>query len=906
MVTGANLFDGVSLSPQNQLVLDFKPGQRGLGQIRIDGVNAFGFASSLLVNVSVDDGLVDAPAGTDFTATFAEDTTYVIRTSNFGFTDPNDFPANTFAGVRIASLPAAGSLTLNNVPVTLGQTIPVANLNASQLRYRPAVNGQGTNYASFTFQVQDNAATSNLDLTPNLFTFNVFNTNDAPTFTRTNITTLTVAEDSTSHTGMLVSQIANVIRDVDQGALFGIAIVDAPATTLGTWQYALNGTTWQSLTGSSTNAARLLAADATTRVRFLPNANATGPSTLRLHAWDRVIGQAGGIGNFTEFAQFRTFSTASANLGVNVLPVNDAPTISAPNVAAVTFGTPLVFSTANANAITIADIDAAAETVQITISATNGQFTLSTQTGLTIIAGSNGSSALSARGTLAAINNALADSTFSAGGTGSALLQLVFNDLGNTGGGVLTSSRTIELPVSLPSGTVELGTLTSAAPTIRRSGNRDGLTSTPDFYSFTIGSTSDVRANLSGLTDDLDLRVFNAEGVQVGQSLFFSTAIENILMTALPAGTYLVDVRRSIASAYDLTISTNTNSDDLITQASLLPSLNATTLPTVRQQVFSTPADLQDYFRFELTTASALRINLSGLSQDADIQLLDSAGRVIQTVGVAGNSIENMLTSTLAVGTYYLRVFAFGAQITSGYDLTISTNTTSDDLLSNATSLGILGSQGSVRRTGNVAVGTDLQDYYVFAGGNDIAISVSGLSSDVDVQVLDLFGRLVAQSTGSSNTAEAININIPPGSGSIYVRIFAFAGSSNYVFEARNNTNTANVDDLLSTATPLPTPLTSLTRTGAVGGTGSTGDPQDYYRFQLTTVRNVAIALTGLTADLDIEVLDSFGNLLFFSRNGGTANESINMANLGIGIYFIRIHPFGTVTSNYSLSLTLS
>ncbi len=480
VVTGANLFDGVSLNAQNQLILDFRPGQRGVGQIRIDGINAFGLASSMLVNVSVDDGPIDAPAGTDFTATFAEDTTYTIRTSNFGFTDPNDFPANTFAGVRIASLPALGSLTLNNVPVTLGQTIPVANLNANQLRYRPAVNGQGPNYASFTFQVQDNAASSNLDLTPNLFTFNVFNTNDAPTFTRTNIATLVISEDTTNSTGILVSQIANVIRDVDPGALFGIAIVDAPATTLGTWQYALNGTTWQSLTGSSTNAARLLAADATTRIRFLPNANATGPSTLRLHAWDRVIGQAGGIGNFTEFAQFRTFSTVSANFGVNVLAVNDAPTIAAPNVAAATFGSPLVFSTANANAITIADIDAAASEVQVTISTSRGGFSLSTLTGITITAGSNGSSALTARGTLNDLNAALAGSTYTVNEFGSATIQLVVDDLGNTGAdGAKSSSQTINVSSSLPAGTVNLGTLDATTPTVRRSGNRDGLTTTP-------------------------------------------------------------------------------------------------------------------------------------------------------------------------------------------------------------------------------------------------------------------------------------------------------------------------------------------------------------------------------------------------------------------------------------------
>ena len=902
VLSGSNLFDGVSLNALNRLVLNFKPGQRGIGQIRIDGINAFGLTKSMLVNVSMDDGAIDAPVGTDFTVAFQEDTTYTIRTSNFGFTDPNDVPANTFTGVRVASLPTRGSLTLNNVPVTLGQTISVANLNANQLRYRPAANGEGTNYASFTFQVQDNAVTSNLDLTPNLFTFNVFGSNDAPTLTRTNIAMPTVNEDSTRHAGILVSQIANFIRDVDAGALFGVAIVDAPETTLGTWQYALNGTTWESLTGASTNAARLLAADATTRVRFLPNANANGTSALRLHAWDRVLGQVGGLGNFTEFTPFRTFSTASAILGVNVLPVNDAPTITAPNVAAVTFGTPLVFSTANANAITIADIDAAAETVQITISATGGQFTLSTLTGITIIAGSNGSSALSARGTLAAINNAIAGSTFSAGGTDSALLQLVFNDLGNTGGGVLTSSRTIELPVSLPSGTVNLGALSATTPTIRRSGNRNGFTSTPDFYAFSIGATSDVRLNLSGLTGDLDLRVFDAAGLQLGQSLFFATTIENILMTALPAGTYLVDVRRSVASAYDLTVSTNTNSDDLITQAALLPSPNASTLPTVRQQAVSSPADLQDYFRFELTTASALRINLSNLSQDVDFELLDSVGRVIQSASSIDNTIVNMLTSSLSAGTYYLRVFAFESPLTSNYDLTISTNTSSDDLLTNATSLGILGLRGSDRRTGNVAVGTDPQDYYVFAGGGDVAISLSGLTNDVDVQVLDRFGRVLAESTRGANTAESISLNIPAGSGNIFIRVFAFAGSSNYVLEARNNANAENVDDLLSTATALPVPLTSLTRTGSVGGTA---DPQDYYRFQLDSSRNLAITLSGLSADLDMEVLDQFGNLLFFSRNGATASESINIANLGIGVYFIRIHPFGAAVSNYTLGLTL-
>ncbi|MFO0940004.1 MAG: type VI secretion system tube protein Hcp [Pirellulales bacterium] len=1061
VVSGANLFDSVSLNASNQLVLNYKVGQRGIGQIRVDGLNAFGLTSSFLVNVTLEDGLSDAPAGTDKTVTFDEDTTYIIRTTDFGFTDPNDFPANAMTGVRITTLPATGSLTLNNVAVTANQTIPIASLNANQLRYRPAANAQGTNLASFTFQVQDNGASSNLDLTPNLFTFNVSNTNDAPTFTNRTVVMPAVLEDSTSHAGMLVSDIANVIADIDPGALKGIAVVSAP-TTNGIWQYALNGTTWQSLTGTSTSAARLLAADATTRVRYLPNANTNGTVSLTLHAWDRVIGQAGGIGSITDLAQFRTFSTLSASLNVTVTPVNDAPVLvtqtltlpqidedpqfipgptsgvpisslvggitdidsanaqkgiavievsatggrwqfsltngetwnffnavsmssarlirnsaanrirflpnanasgqatikfhawdttqgtnggvfnisgvnatggtsafstsfntatqtilainDAPTVGAplnqnVASNTPLVFSTANANRLSIGDVDAGNQLVQMTITVTDGTFTLPSTAQLTFVSGANGQSTFTLNGRVGMINEALAGAFYTPNSNffGNSSLTISVNDLGNTGfGGPLSATATVALSVALPTNAIDLGGLNATTPTIRRSGSRDGSTATPDFYTFNIAMASDVRVNLSGLSDDLDVSILNTAGQIISQGSLALNAIENVLMSALPAGTYVIAIFQQLSSAYDLTLSISTSSDDLITQATALTTLNSPALPTERLQTSSTAADQQDYYKFNVATAGALRINLSNLSQDVDFELLDSAGRVIQSASAIDNEIVNMLTPSLAVGTYYLRVFAFGGPLTSNYDLTLSANTASDDLLTNATSLGLLSSKGSDRRTGSVAVGTDLQDYYAFSGGGDIAISLSGLTSDVDLQVLDRFGRVLAQSTNSGNTAESINVNIPSGSGSIFIRVYSFLGASNYVLEARNNSNAANTDDLLSTATPLPTPLTSLTRTGSVGGSGSTGDPQDYYRFQLSTVRNVSLSLTGLTADLDIEVLDQFGNLLFFSRNGGTSSESINMTSLAIGTYYIRIYPFQTAISNYTLALNLS
>ena len=124
-----------------------------------------------------------APAGTNKTATTLEDNAYTFLTTDFGFVDAHDIPANTLAAVKITTLPVAGFLKLNGITVTLGQFITTGNINSGNLKFEPAANANGTGYASFTFQVQDNGGTTNgvdLDQTPNTMTINVTAVNDAP------------------------------------------------------------------------------------------------------------------------------------------------------------------------------------------------------------------------------------------------------------------------------------------------------------------------------------------------------------------------------------------------------------------------------------------------------------------------------------------------------------------------------------------------------------------------------------------------------------------------------------------------------------------------------------------------------------------------------------------------------
>ena len=138
-------------------------------------------------------GVNDAPAGTDASVTINEDATQVFTVANFGFTDPVDTPDDALLAVRMATLPAVGTLTLSGAAVTAGQSIPVANITAGNLVFTPALNASGTPYASFTFQVQDNGGTANggvdLDPSANTMTINVTAVNDAPAGTNNTVTT---------------------------------------------------------------------------------------------------------------------------------------------------------------------------------------------------------------------------------------------------------------------------------------------------------------------------------------------------------------------------------------------------------------------------------------------------------------------------------------------------------------------------------------------------------------------------------------------------------------------------------------------------------------------------------------------------------------------------------------------
>jgi len=285
----------------------------GVGTITINANGSYSFAPTAnfvgtipLITYTVSDGAGgtdtstltltmvaanDAPAGTNNTVTITEDTAYAFSAGSFGFSDPNDTPANAFQAVIITTLPppSEGTLLLNGVAVTPGQTIAVADI--PNLVFQPTANVNGTSVGSFTFQVVDDGGTANngldTDQTPNTFAFNITAVNDAPVATDDTVTT----PEDTTLTGNVLA------NDTD---------VDGDTLTITSFS-ALNVTAIPGQTGTIPGVGQITM-NADGSYTFIPVANFSGPVPVITYT---VSDGKGG--------------TDTATLNIEVISVNDPP-----------------------------------------------------------------------------------------------------------------------------------------------------------------------------------------------------------------------------------------------------------------------------------------------------------------------------------------------------------------------------------------------------------------------------------------------------------------------------------------------------------------------------------------------------------------------------------------------------
>ena len=446
------------------------------------GTTAFSTATDTahLTVASVNDAPVLTPISPTLTAITEDQTSNVSdpgqTVSSFIGASIRDVDAGAVKGIAITGLSSTngswqysidGGTTWIAVGAVSNSTALL--LDASdKIRFLPDGNNGGSD--SITYRAWDETAGSHgttADTSANGGTtafstatdtahLTVASVNDAPVLTPISPTLTAITEDQTSNVsdpGQTVSSfIGASIRDVDAGAVKGIAITGLSSTN-GSWQYSIDGgTTWIAVGAVSNSTALLL--DASDKIRFLPDGNNGGSDSITYRAWDETTGSHGTTADTSANGGTTAFSTATDTAHLTVTSVNDAPVATiTPTTYSATEQTSLSLKN---NGLAVSDVDSLGGVEKVTLSVTEGTLTVTAGTSGATVSGS-GSKSVAITGTLAQINALLNtdgtstvsyfDNTYNP--SPSAALALSINDNGNTGsGGALTGSDTATINIT--------------------------------------------------------------------------------------------------------------------------------------------------------------------------------------------------------------------------------------------------------------------------------------------------------------------------------------------------------------------------------------------------------------------------------------------------------------------------
>ena len=321
-----------------------------------------------------------------------EDTSLEFSASDL--TDNDLFPDN------LVSL----SITAFDADTTAGGTIV---RDGDTFTYTPVANFSGRDTFTYTLEtdpVGDGASVGTVNITVEAI-------NDAPVLTAPAAASLD--EDDSFDFGDTIS-IADDDGDVDVRVVASVMEGDLEATSGGA-DVTGNGSGSVTFEGSVSDVNTALQ-----NLTYTPASNFAGSDSLRITVDD--LGNTGRGGELVE---------GTVSLTIN--PINDPPVVTVPDADGLLLVTDFdnVFSAAEGNAFSVADIDAGSAAIEVELSASFGDLMIDSS-----IATGSGTSNVTLSGTVDEINAALAGGvTYRTSQAGDVTITMSADDLGNTGAG---------------------------------------------------------------------------------------------------------------------------------------------------------------------------------------------------------------------------------------------------------------------------------------------------------------------------------------------------------------------------------------------------------------------------------------------------------------------------------------
>lgn len=338
-----------------------------------------------------------------------------------------------------------------------------------------------------------------------------------------------------------------------------------------------------------------------------------------------------------------------------------------------------------------------------------------------------------------------------------------------------------------------------------------------------------------------------------------------------------------------------------------------------------TATDTADIYRFTLAEVDGsihtLSTTLSGLTGDANLSLFQKSGTSWKSIATSVNVgvLNETLSKGLAAGEYYVAVTSVTGQAAQ-YDLSITDATTLIDH-------GTMATAGALAASANDWVGAlNKEDWYSFTVANATAerytLTLSGLSTDADLVLLDSTGKKVLVSSATIGTSpETITTNL--AAGTYFAKVMTKGGDTSYALTASHAVvnggdtldNATTIATVSSTALPLVDSDDYDLAGSKAGWVGAGVDLSDAYSFTLDQVSSLRVQLTPASDG----TTDNDGTLTLWkqttvggkttytqvaiSKNAGTMIEAISQ-ELAAGTYVAQVTAGAGVNGGYNLDVT--
>lgn len=439
-----------------------------------------------------------------------------------------------------------------------------------------------------------------------------------------------------------------------------------------------------------------------------------------------------------------------------------------------------------------------------------------------------------------------------------------------------------------------------------------------------------VAVDFENRNGDIDLQLVNAGGTVLRSSATAQNQ-ELISLAGIAPGTYYVRVygsQNATQPNYKLSIAvpvTTIDPDRNEVNNTLATATNLRRISgdlTVDGLNIHQAADV-DWFRFE-TAAVGTSSHFVGLvyrsgGADINLELYDQSGALL-TQSSLNDNWEIINFANRPAGTYFARVYSASGGINADYTFGLSlprasfspdrfevnnTLLTATDLkkLSETTSFGSL----SIHNNSDM-------DWYRFetvAAGSDrhfLELNSSIETGNIEFELYDSQGVLIERTNGWDEV-ERLSLRGRPA-GSYYVRVLGADGAtSDYELKLQVPTITIPADAYESNnQREQAFNLRGIEgRRRLENGTLHQAGDQDWFRFELlataSTSHYVLADFRHALGDVELELYDAQGRLIRTSTSS-LAPESISLAGLTAGVYFVRVFGYQNATSpNYSLEI---